>query len=304
MYRQPHGKPMTPRPETSQLPPGADATQGPDADPEQHTALLNDRVPGQAVIGELMAVRQRDLPRSALGRIFGTDPLSADSRPWYKGALGEIAVGRILTRLGAEWTVLHAVPVGSGTSDIDHVLIGPAGVFTLNTKNHAGQSVWVAGRSFMVSGKKQRHIPNAVHEAARAARLLTAAAGEAVDVTGLLVVVEPKRLTVREKPSDVAVVTDGQLLRWLGRRKPVLTPEQVTSISAAAALPGTWHKKPPAADDSNVLQYGFNALRTLVDRARRRRAAWALALTAALLVALANVAPVVAAAFVQFVMPR
>ena len=191
MYRRSHGKPMTPCPETPQLPPGAGAAQGPDTETEQHSALLNGRVPGQAVIGELMAVRQRDLPRSALGRVFGADPLSADSRPWYKGALGEIAVGRILARLGAEWTVLHAVPAGSGTSDIDHVLIGPAGVFTLNTKNHAGHSVWVAGRSFLVSGKKQRHIPNAVHEAARAARLLTSAAGEAVDVTGVLVVVEP-----------------------------------------------------------------------------------------------------------------
>ncbi|WP_371261683.1 nuclease-related domain-containing protein [Arthrobacter sp. ov118] len=31
------------------------------------------------------------------------------------------------------------MPVGAGASDVDHVLIGPAGVFTLNTKNHAGQ---------------------------------------------------------------------------------------------------------------------------------------------------------------------
>jgi hypothetical protein len=73
------------------------------------------------------------------GALQGADPLTPDNYPWYKGALGEIAVGQILERLGPEWTILHAVPVGGGAFDIDHVLIGPAGVFTLNTKNHAGQ---------------------------------------------------------------------------------------------------------------------------------------------------------------------
>lgn len=192
---------------------------------------LSGRVPAQAVIGELLEVRERDAPRSFLGRVLGADPLSPESRAWFRGALGEIAVGRVLARLGPEWTVLHAVPVGAGASDIDHVLIGPGGVFTLNTKNHSGQPVWVAGRTLMVAGKKQRHIPNAVHEAARAAKLLTTALGEAVAVTGVLVLVEPKSLTVREKPADVVVLTSGQLLRWLNRRGPVLTPEQIAGIT-------------------------------------------------------------------------
>lgn len=93
--------------------------------------------------------------------------------------------------------VLHAVPVGAGSSDIDHVLIGPAGVFTVNTKNHSGQSVWVAGQTMMVAGKKQRHLYNASHEAERAAKLLTRAVNQAVDVCGVVVVVAPKRLTIR-----------------------------------------------------------------------------------------------------------
>ena len=42
----------------------------------------------------------------------------------------ELGVGtrqRDLADLGPEWTVLHAVPVGAKASDIDDVLIGPAG---------------------------------------------------------------------------------------------------------------------------------------------------------------------------------
>lgn len=265
---------------------------------------LSGRVPAQAVIAELLEVRERDAPRSFLARVLGADPLGPDSRPWYRGALGEIAVGRILARLGPEWTVLHAVPVGTGASDIDHVLIGPAGVFTLNTKNHAGQPVWVAGRTLMVAGKKQRHIPNAAHEAARAAKLLTAAVGEAVEATGVLVLVEPKSLTVREKPAEVAVLTSRQLLRWLNRRRRVLTPEQIAGISAMAVLPETWHRNAPAGNDPATLQHEFSLLQTLVDRARRRRAAWALALVVALLLVLASIVPAVAGALMQALMHR
>ena len=239
---------------------------------------VNERVPGHAVMEKLLADRQGMPPRSFMGRVFGADPLTRDNYPWYKGALGEIAVGEILERLGPEWTVLHAVPVGAGASDIDHVLIGPGGVFTLNTKNHAGQSVWVAGRTLMVSGKKQRHLYNASHEAARAAKLLTRGVKAAVEVTGVVVVVAPKSMTVRERPSEVAVVTDRQLLRWLSDRPNVLTPRQAAAISAAAAQPGTWHRNSPAAVDPALLQHEFARLRFLVDSARRRRAGWLLAL--------------------------
>jgi hypothetical protein len=40
---------------------------------EAQRLLLGDRVPAQAVIEELMAVRERDQPRSLLGRILGAD---------------------------------------------------------------------------------------------------------------------------------------------------------------------------------------------------------------------------------------
>jgi hypothetical protein len=239
---------------------------------------LSERIAGQAVMEKLLSDRAGIPSPSLLGRFFGADPLTQDNHPWYKGALGEIAVGRVLARLGTEWMVLHAVPVGAGSSDIDHVLIGPAGVFTVNTKNHSGQSVWVAGQIMMVAGKKQRHLYNASHEAERAAKILTRAVNHAVDVRGVVVVVAPKSLTIREPPAGVAVVTDTQLLRWLRGLPPTLSPQQVASIAAVAARPGTWHRNPPASTDAAPLQHAFVALRARVDRARRRRAAWILAL--------------------------
>lgn len=214
--------------------------------------LLGERVPGQAVIEELMAVQSLVPPRTWLQKLFGASPLGPESWPWYKGALGEIAVGRILEGLGPEWLVLHAIPVGKGSSDIDHLLVGPAGVFTVNTKNHSGQSVWVAGRTLMVAGKKTRHLYNAAYEAARASKLLSAAAGTTVDVTGMVVVVDPKSLTIRSQPDQVVVVREGQLLGWLGRRRRELGPSEVGRIAAAAVLAQTWHRKPAPTGDAEA----------------------------------------------------
>jgi len=258
---------------------------------------LGGRVPAQAVIEELLAQQSRARPRTWLQRLFGASPLSPESLPWYKGALGEIAVGHVLAGLGPEWLVLHAVPVGAGSSDIDHVLVGPAGVFTVNTKNHSGQSVWVARRTLMVAGKRTRHLLNASHEAARAGKLLSAAAGFPVGVTGVVVIVKPKSLTIKARPEHVVVVTEAQLLRWLRRSSPVLDPEKVARIASAAVQPGTWHREPVATGDPPALQHSFTALRLLVEQARRRRAAWALGVPAAGLVMLANSAQWGAAIF-------
>jgi hypothetical protein len=225
---------------------------------------------------QLLALHGEGPARSWWDRFLGTSPLTDETRPWFKGALGEIAVGSILSRLGPEWTVLHAVPVGSGSSDIGHVLIGPAGVFTLNTKNHAGHTVWVGEHALLVAGQKKHHLSHARHEAARARKRLSAAVGEPVPVTAVPVLLEPKKLTIKQRPAGVEVVTDRRLLRWLRRRRPVLTSGQVARITAAAVLPGTWHDHPAPPQDRVALQERFAGLRDSVRTARRRRNLWKL----------------------------
>ena len=235
------------------------------------------RIPGQSVISQALALQAQASPRSWWGRFLGISPLSADARPWYQGAVGEIAVGKLLAKLGPEWVVLHAVPVGDRGADIDHVLIGPPGVFTLNTKNHTGQPVWVAGRTLMVGGHRQPHIPKAFHEATRVEKILSAATGTPVPVSSVLVLVGPRGVTIREEAAGVAVVTDRQLLRWLHRRPPVLTDEQLTRITAAATLSDTWGAHLPEVEDPAVLQVAFGVLDRQVRTARRRRMARRLA---------------------------
>ncbi|MEA3550569.1 nuclease-related domain-containing protein [Pseudarthrobacter sp. C1] len=220
--------------------------------------LLGTRVPAQAVIEELMAVQSFVPPRTWLQRVFGANPLGPESLPWYKGALGEITVGRTLEGLGPEWLVLHAIPVGKGSSDIDHLLVGPAGVFTVNTKNHSGQSVWVAGRTLMVAGRKTRHLYNAAYEAARASKLLSAAVGTAVDVTGMVVVVDPKSLTIKSQPDQVVVVGEGQLLGWLGRRGGSWVRQKLPG----SPKPPCWHRHGTGRRSEGATQRRSNRVST------------------------------------------
>jgi hypothetical protein len=54
-----------------------------------------------------------------------------------RGATGEEQVGSLLNGLeGRGWHAIHDASLGNG--NVDHILIGPAGVFTVETKSHPG----------------------------------------------------------------------------------------------------------------------------------------------------------------------
>ena len=52
---------------------------------------------------------------------------------FFKGARGEEAMAGMLARLSDDWHVFHDFEAGS--HHVDHVLVGPAGVFAVETKN-------------------------------------------------------------------------------------------------------------------------------------------------------------------------
>jgi hypothetical protein len=190
------------------------------------------------------------------------------------GALGELEVARLLDQLGPEWFAIHAVPVGSAGSDLDHIVIAPGGVFTINSKFHEGGKVWVASRRLVVNGRRTDHLCNAEFEARRAAKLLTQAARKPVDVTPVIAIVAARRLTIRERPERVVVLAASRLPRWLHNRVVVLRADEVAELSRIAATPATWgHPDIPVADLA-----AFAELQSTVTAARNRRRSWALAL--------------------------
>ncbi len=107
---------------------------------------------------------------------------------WRIGAAGEIKVGSRLNRLRRHgWHVLHSIPLGLG-GDIDHLLIGPAGVFTANTKHHPNARVTVGRSLVFARGYQVTHIGQALREAGRAKNALSSALGRAVTMEPLVII--------------------------------------------------------------------------------------------------------------------
>lgn len=196
------------------------------------------RQAGQAAREQAVAHREAEPVRTFVGRVLG---VRNDERAWRIGAKGEEKVAAQLGRLPESWQVLHAVPVGSKGADIDHIVIGPGGVFTVNAKHHPDASVWVGGNTFMVNGHRHPYVRNSRHEAQRAGRLLTAAAGFEVAATGVIAVVGAhKGFKVKAQPEGVHVARRKDVAKWLARQPSVLTPEQVAAVYHAARKSSTW----------------------------------------------------------------
>jgi hypothetical protein len=204
-----------------------------------HSSLAS-RVPGEAVIAELLRLQADRQPRSKVASIFGRSPLGADSVPWYADAVGEREVGRILGCLDGSWTVLHSVPFDSASRDIDHVVIGPGGVFAINTKHHADKHLVVDGANFTVSGHRYPYIRKAEYEARQVTIALADALPVGFAVTPVIAVVAPARLTIREMPNAVRVVGARQLALWVQNQPAVLDASCVEQLATAAARPETW----------------------------------------------------------------
>lgn len=200
--------------------------------------------PGSAARGHAAELRRRHPVLTILARAAG---VRTTARSFAIGARGERVVGRRLNRWAAAagWHVLHAVPVGHRGADIDHVVIGPFGLVTVNTKT-TSTSVWVGQFGMVVGRTKVDYLAKSRAEARRAAALVSAAAGWRVPVQPVIVFVGARRFTTqRGGPADVAVLPSaGALRRWLRRQPAVLSPDQVAALYAVARRPGTWQRSP------------------------------------------------------------
>jgi hypothetical protein len=132
---------------------------------------------------------------------------------WDRGATGEESVGEVLAQLeGSGWHVLHDVVIGA-RGNIDHVVVGCGGVFTIETKSHAG-NVRVA-RPMLSQAYAQ-------------AKLLERVTGEAV--TPLLVFSRANLPPKARRRRGVTVLPAGALVRHLERQPQALAPARAAAL--------------------------------------------------------------------------
>lgn len=228
--------PAAPPPSDPPAPlPTAEDDLSPPAAPESKDLVAN--VAGAAARAERDRVNSQAPVINFVARVFG---VKTDERAWRVGAKGEEKVARELAKLGPGWHYLHAVEVGDRGSDIDHVVIGPPGVITINTKRHPGGKAWVGERTVMVNGQKTDYLRNSRFEAKRAARLLSAACGKPIDARAAIVFVDLDDFNLKQMPSDVHVTTRRRLIGWLRSLPVVASPATIEEIFGLARVSTTW----------------------------------------------------------------
>jgi hypothetical protein len=217
----------------------------PAVDAEPEWADLNANRPGQAAREQadahLAEMKGRSRIMTALVRALD---VNSDERSWRVGAKGEESIGSRLDKLTEHgWHVLHAVPIGSKGSDIDHLLIGPGGVWTLNTKNHPEKKIWVSPRQVRVDGHVVPYLRNSEFEATRVRRILTEHLGwepfvkaGLVFLTGSIV----PDVTIKQMPDDVLILDRLDIPRAFKKSPQRLTPDGIEEIYEIARRSTSW----------------------------------------------------------------
>lgn len=150
-------------------------------------------------------------------------------------------IGARLRRLVPEgWLVLSDVPVGRQGALLDHLLIGPGGVYTIRVHTHGGADVRVNRTSIEVGGHPTNFLRDASLEQGRVQQVLGAAAGFVVDVRAVIVLGAGAHVVPASTPDAALVLTRTDVPEVFRRVPPRLAATKVEAIRAAAGRRVTW----------------------------------------------------------------
>lgn len=170
-------------------------------------------------------------------------PSLGDAGSWLEAARVRHVSAKLdsLSRHG--FHVFHGISVGAVDCEIDHLIIGSGGVFTVNTKSHPGNTVKVSDYSITVGGEVVPYLRNAKFEAERAATVLGEHVGFDVPVRGAVVVLTgpfAPEVTYDRRPIGVSVLTKRDVPRWFRRQPAILTAAEVNALAEVARQPNVW----------------------------------------------------------------
>jgi hypothetical protein len=202
------------------------------------------RLLGIAVTGLLsgLAARQVVPPLAGWVAILATGVIgwglrfrvSQDAHNWRRGARRERRTARQLTRLAHHgWIVFHDLAVPGSRANVDHLVIGPTGVFLVDSKNWRGRLVFASdGTLWHGSFPLTATLATIGFEAAAISNAL----GMAGVVAEPLMVVHGSTIPWGEQYlGGVAIVPGHQLVPTLLALPLLLTDQQITEIADRAA---------------------------------------------------------------------
>jgi hypothetical protein len=154
---------------------------------------------------------------------------------WRRGAAGERRTARLLHPLGRRgWVVLHDLAVPGSRVNIDHLLIGPGGVFVIDSKQYRGRlRLDPSGRVWHGRYPLTPTLRAVSFEADQAAQVLPDPGMAVVPIVTVHGAQVPWGKVVID---GVPVVSARRLPSMLGQLPVVLGPERVTWLADQARV--------------------------------------------------------------------
>ncbi len=234
-------------------------------------ARMRDRVPAQSLIEQVLRARAALRPRTRLEQAVGVDPVGPQALSWYAGAMGERVVAGRLAGLPEGWTVFHSVPVGRDGADIDHLVVGPGGVFTVEVKAHEGAHVGARGGTVLMGGAGRPSAQRAQAQARRVDRIVSEVLAEGPVVRPVIAVLGTTRIVVRAQSRGAHVLRAEELCRFLLTQPRRLSPAEVDALVERFDDVRSWQ---PVQEAGPELLVAFAGLARDVRRAARVRVTW------------------------------
>ena len=188
-------------------------------------------VSGQPLVGWALVIMALALVFNALFTV----PNHINS--WSTGADGEVRTARFLEPLRAEgFKLLHDRRIPGSRANIDHIVIGPPGIFVVETKSFGGR-LTVRGDDVFVAGRRRTGM---IEEAKREALAVQVALAMELETVRLPVVpvicVHRAGLPwLGAGAGGVRIVSGKELVKRLRKAEPRLDPDTVRWLAQAAA---------------------------------------------------------------------
>ena len=157
---------------------------------------------------------------------------SGDLDRWRRGAAGEMETARLLDRLPRRrWVVWHDLRVPGSSANIDHVAVGPTGVWVIDSKTTRARVR--AGWGSVRFGDRRLDTGPTRWESEVVADRLSAVTGAPVDVRPLVAVHGSGLRPRGGRAGGIRVVPASALTRRLRRGRRQLSRAEVAQVTEA-----------------------------------------------------------------------
>lgn len=157
---------------------------------------------------------------------------SRTERAEHAAAKEELRISDELEFLPSGWFVLHSVDIDrdQNARHIDHVAIGPGGVFLIYVEHHPAAKVWISEHNVTIDGRDSDHLRQARFEARRASGMLTDACACNVTVQSVLMLIGAATMQTLSRPAEVHVRDQYDIRDWLCRQPARLDSDAVRAV--------------------------------------------------------------------------